>query len=152
MVSERRGLPTKSWIVWGLVKQAQGYRQFSLLDTQGKVSFRPLLGHSILSSEIQLSAFVGMGTAYRVELLKKRSKDQLRLVSQQAANEFTHASAEEILAWAATEFGDLVIVTQSMTKTTLSSMIQELDLDITMVFIDTGFHFVETLKTRDALV
>jgi len=82
----------------------------------------------------------------------RRSADDLRRIAERAAKDLELASAEEILAWAAHEFRGFVVSTQSMTKTTVATMIHELGLEIPAIFIDTGFHFVETLQTRDALL
>ena len=69
-----------------------------------------------------------------------------------AANErLADASAREILAWARATFGDELVVTASMADGVLPYLASEAAPGVDVVFLDTGYHFVETIGTRDAV-
>ncbi len=63
-------------------------------------------------------------------------------------------SAEELLQWAAEEFGDTLCLTCSWQKqsSVLVHMASELGLDLDVIELDTQLFFRETYETRDALV
>jgi phosphoadenosine phosphosulfate reductase len=70
--------------------------------------------------------------------------------------EKTHAlleplSAEERLVWAKDNFGENLVLLSSMQKTAsvLMHLLHRLELDCEVLFVDTGYHFPETLRTRD---
>jgi phosphoadenosine phosphosulfate reductase len=57
----------------------------------------------------------------------------------------------EILAWAHGEFGSKLVVTSSMADTVLIHLAEQVAPGIDVIFLDTGYHFVETIGTRDAV-
>jgi phosphoadenosine phosphosulfate reductase len=63
-------------------------------------------------------------------------------------------SAEDVLRWAYSEFGDKLCLTCSWQKqsSVLVHMVSELELDIPVVELDTGLFFAETYATRERLV
>jgi phosphoadenosine phosphosulfate reductase len=61
------------------------------------------------------------------------------------------ASPEEILCWGITTFGDRICVTSSMTDAVIIHMASAVRPGIDVVFLDTGYHFAETIGTRDAV-
>lgn len=63
-------------------------------------------------------------------------------------------SAEQRVAWAAESFGDDLSLLASMQKTSLvlMHMLHRLGLRNEVLFIDTGFHFTETLQLRDEMM
>ncbi|WP_165243175.1 phosphoadenylyl-sulfate reductase [Corynebacterium lizhenjunii] len=61
------------------------------------------------------------------------------------------ASAEDIIAWAAEHAPGRLAVTMSMENTVLAELSHRAGLDADLLFIDTGFHFPETLETADAV-
>ncbi len=75
----------------------------------------------------------------------------LRTRALRAADELEGAPAEEILGWAAEEFGTKLVVAASMAEAVLVDMLARIRSDIPVVFIDTGYHFAETIGTRDAV-
>ncbi|GAA5152300.1 phosphoadenylyl-sulfate reductase [Nocardioides marinquilinus] len=80
-----------------------------------------------------------------------RSPEELRdLVSTWGA-ELELAPAETIIEWAAATFGDRFCVTSSMADAVLSHLASRVVPGIDVVFLDTGYHFVETIGTRDAV-
>lgn len=60
-------------------------------------------------------------------------------------------TAQERIRWAADTFGDRVLLMSSMQKTAvvLMHMFYELGLSNEVLFVDTGYHFFETLRMRD---
>ncbi|RAV31158.1 phosphoadenylyl-sulfate reductase [Corynebacterium heidelbergense] len=59
------------------------------------------------------------------------------------------ASAEDIIAWAHTHVPGPIAVTMSMQDTVLAELTEGALDNAELVFLDTGFHFPETLETRD---
>lgn len=68
----------------------------------------------------------------------------------QANAELERASAEEIADWAVSVFGKGLAVAGSMQDTILPHMFGTRLEGIDVLFLDTGYHFEETLQTRDA--
>jgi phosphoadenosine phosphosulfate reductase len=56
-------------------------------------------------------------------------------------------SAADIVAWSVEAFGPRLCVAASMGDTVLIDLATKVDPDIEVVFLDTGFHFPETLLT-----
>ncbi|MEN8241663.1 MAG: phosphoadenylyl-sulfate reductase [Chloroflexota bacterium] len=68
--------------------------------------------------------------------------------------EMETASPEEILTWAEETFGDQLVVSSSF-QTQSVPLLHKISLaapKLPVLFVDTGFHFPETLKFRDQLV
>ena len=59
--------------------------------------------------------------------------------------------AEDIIEWAVATFGDRFCVTSSMGDAVLSHIASKVVPGIDVVFLDTGYHFAETIGTRDAV-
>ncbi|WP_139978598.1 phosphoadenylyl-sulfate reductase [Nocardioides litoris] len=80
-----------------------------------------------------------------------RSSEELRdLVSHWGA-ELELAPAETIIEWAAATFGERFCVTSSMGDAVLAHVASRVVPGIDVVFLDTGYHFAETIGTRDAV-
>lgn len=60
---------------------------------------------------------------------------------------FADAPADEVVAWAVEVFGSRLALTASMTDAVLIDLAVRVDPAIEVVFIDTGYHFPETLET-----
>lgn len=58
-------------------------------------------------------------------------------------------SAAEIARWATDSFGDRLVVASSMQDTVLTHLFSQARPGVEIVFLDTGYHFPETLATRD---
>jgi len=65
--------------------------------------------------------------------------------------EFDDRDATEIVAWAARSFGPLLSLAASMTDAVLIDLAVQVAPAIEVVFIDTGYHFPETLETVEAV-
>lgn len=64
---------------------------------------------------------------------------------------FEHAPAGTIIRWAHESFGAGLCLTASMQDTVLIDLAVKVDPTIEVVFIDTGYHFPETLATAEAV-
>jgi phosphoadenosine phosphosulfate reductase len=61
------------------------------------------------------------------------------------------ASAQEIMRWAADTFDDRMCLASSMTDAVLIHLASLAQPGIDVIFLDTGYHFAETIGTRDAV-
>jgi phosphoadenosine phosphosulfate reductase len=59
--------------------------------------------------------------------------------------------AADVLAWTARTFGDRWIVASSMQDAVLVDLAVQVKPDVPVLFLDTGYHFAETVGTRDAV-
>src|SRR5919112_44072 len=75
----------------------------------------------------------------------------LSAVAAAANRELEGAPALEIMKWAYTEFGSRLVVTSSMADTVMIHLAEQVAPGIDVIFLDTGYHFVETIGTRDAV-
>jgi len=75
----------------------------------------------------------------------------LERVALDAGRELENATPPEILSWAAQTFGDRFCVLSSMADAVVLSLAAEAKPGVDVVFLDTGYHFVETIGTRDAV-
>ena len=67
------------------------------------------------------------------------------------AEKLFNATATDIMDWAAEYAPGRLAVTMSMENTVLAELAAKANLDADLLFIDTGFHFPETLETADAV-
>ncbi len=68
-----------------------------------------------------------------------------------ANRDLEDATATEILTWARDEFGSRLAVTSSLADTVMIHLAEQVMPGIDVIFLDTGYHFVETIGTRDAV-
>jgi phosphoadenosine phosphosulfate reductase len=61
------------------------------------------------------------------------------------------APAEDIIEWAVATFGARFCITSSMGDAVLAHIASRVAPGIDVVFLDTGYHFAETIGTRDAV-
>jgi phosphoadenosine phosphosulfate reductase len=80
-----------------------------------------------------------------------RSPEELREIVSHWGAELELAPAETIIEWAAATFGERFCVTSSMGDAVLAHLAAKVVPGIDVVFLDTGYHFVETIGTRDAV-
>jgi phosphoadenosine phosphosulfate reductase len=72
-------------------------------------------------------------------------------IVESAADALEEASAEEIVRWSIATFGDRICVTSSMKDAVLVDITSKVRPGIDVLFVDTGYHFAETVGTRDAV-
>jgi phosphoadenosine phosphosulfate reductase len=82
---------------------------------------------------------------------RRRPSDELREIVEEAAPRLANASAEEVVAWAGEEFGLSMAVACSMADAVLPHLVSRFVPDVDVLFLDTGYHFPETIGTRDAV-
>ena len=75
----------------------------------------------------------------------------LKTLAEEANERLADASAQEVLAWARETFGDELVVTASMADGALPHLAAEAAPGVDVLFLDTGYHFAETIGTRDAV-
>jgi phosphoadenosine phosphosulfate reductase len=80
-----------------------------------------------------------------------RTPEQLRELASIAGPELELAPAEAIIEWAVDTFGDRFCVTSSMADAVLAHIAGSVAPGVDVVFLDTGYHFAETVGTRDAV-
>jgi phosphoadenosine phosphosulfate reductase len=73
------------------------------------------------------------------------------VTAAQVNRELFSSPPSEILGWALREFGDAFCVTTSLADATLVDMASRIRPGVHVVFVDTGYHFAETLKTASEL-
>jgi phosphoadenosine phosphosulfate reductase len=83
--------------------------------------------------------------------LVRRTPDELRALAERAGRELEDAPAEQILRWAVETFGPRFCVTSSMEDAVVAHLASRVAPGVDVVFIDTGYHFEETIGTRDAV-
>jgi phosphoadenosine phosphosulfate reductase len=86
-----------------------------------------------------------------MSVLTVRDPAVLRSVAERGEAELAGATATEVLQWAAAEFGPGLVVTASMQDTVLAHLASKVIPGIEVIFLDTGYHFAETIGTADAV-
>jgi phosphoadenosine phosphosulfate reductase len=61
------------------------------------------------------------------------------------------ATAQQVLAWTAETFGEKFIVASNMQDAVLVELAAAAKPGVEVLFLDTGYHFAETIGTRDAV-
>ena len=75
----------------------------------------------------------------------------LRELAARADRELDGADAADVLRWAGEVFGPDLVLASSMADTHLVHLAQSVVPGIDVLFLDTGYHFAETIGTRDAV-
>jgi len=79
------------------------------------------------------------------------TEDTLVALAERGAAELNGASAEELLRWTDENFGGNYVVASNMQDGALVSMAAKVRPGVDVLFLDTGYHFAETIGTRDAV-
>jgi phosphoadenosine phosphosulfate reductase len=72
---------------------------------------------------------------------------QAHLELDELARQMESWPAERVVEWALETYGSRIAIAASMADTVLVHMATQIDPDVEVVFLDTGFHFSETLVT-----
>jgi phosphoadenosine phosphosulfate reductase len=75
----------------------------------------------------------------------------MQKLAAEAAERLEGAPAQDVIRWAAETFGDRICITSSMTDALIIHLASQVRPGIDVVFLDTGYHFAETIGTRDAV-
>ncbi|MBK1786474.1 phosphoadenylyl-sulfate reductase [Prauserella cavernicola] len=79
------------------------------------------------------------------------STEELKALAESASERLADASADEALRWAVEQFGDDLIVASNMQDAVLVDLATKVKSDVDVLFLETGYHFAETIGTRDAV-
>lgn len=77
--------------------------------------------------------------------------EELKAIAERGARELDGADAHELLAWTEREFGTDYIVASNMQDAVLVHLAAQVHPGIDVLFLETGYHFAETIGTRDAV-
>ncbi|MET0189183.1 MAG: phosphoadenylyl-sulfate reductase [Pseudonocardia sediminis] len=78
--------------------------------------------------------------------------EDLKAVAERGAAQLgPDATAAQLLEWAAETFGDRLIVASNMQDAVLVDLATKAKPDVDVLFLETGYHFAETIGTRDAV-
>jgi phosphoadenosine phosphosulfate reductase len=72
-----------------------------------------------------------------------------RALAESAGKTLEGADPRDVLRWAADQFGDRFALTSSMADAVLTTLAAEAVPGVEVIFLDTGYHFPQTLATRD---
>lgn len=86
-----------------------------------------------------------------VQETRLRPVAELRALSREGAATLGGARAEEVVAWAVEQFGPRLAVACSMAEAVLPHMVSKVLPGVDVIFLETGYHFDDTLHTRDAV-
>jgi phosphoadenosine phosphosulfate reductase len=79
------------------------------------------------------------------------SESDLQQLAERGAAELEGASADDLLRWTDENFGRNYIVASNMQDAVLVDLAAKVRPGVDVLFLDTGYHFVETIGTRDAV-
>jgi phosphoadenosine phosphosulfate reductase len=77
--------------------------------------------------------------------------NELKELAEAASAELADASAAEALAWTAKTFGDNWILASNMQDAVLIDLAVKAKPNFDVLFLETGYHFPETIGLRDAV-
>ena len=76
---------------------------------------------------------------------------ELRELAERGAAELDGATAEDLLAWTEANFAGHYVVASNMQDAVLVDLAAKVRPGVDVLFLDTGYHFAETIGTRDAV-
>ena len=79
------------------------------------------------------------------------TETDLQQLADRGAAELAGASADDLFRWTDENFGGNYVVASNMQDAVLVSMAAKVRPGVDILFLDTGYHFVETIGTRDAV-
>jgi phosphoadenosine phosphosulfate reductase len=74
-----------------------------------------------------------------------------KTLAERASKELADATADEAIRWTVETFGDDFIVASNMQDAVLIDLATKVKPDVDVLFLETGYHFPETIGTRDAV-
>ncbi|MCV7354280.1 phosphoadenosine phosphosulfate reductase [Mycolicibacterium fluoranthenivorans] len=80
-----------------------------------------------------------------------RTEHDLIELAERGAAELDGASAEDLLRWTDEHFAGQYVVASNMQDAVLVEMAAKVRPGVDVLFLDTGYHFAETIGTRDAV-
>src|SRR3954452_1860078 len=79
------------------------------------------------------------------------TETDLQQLAERGAAELDGASARDLLRWTDENFVGNYIVASNMQDAVLVDLAAKVRPGVDVLFLDTGYHFVETIGTRDAV-
>jgi phosphoadenosine phosphosulfate reductase len=79
------------------------------------------------------------------------TETELQQLAERGAAELEGANASDLLRWTDENFGGNYVVASNMQDAVLVSLAAKVRPGVDVLFLDTGYHFVETIGTRDAV-
>ncbi|MGK2867183.1 MAG: phosphoadenylyl-sulfate reductase [Mycobacterium sp.] len=79
------------------------------------------------------------------------TEENLRGIAERGAKELDGADATDLLQWTDQNFRGHYIVASNMQDAVLVALAAKVRPGVDVMFLDTGYHFVETIGTRDAV-
>jgi phosphoadenosine phosphosulfate reductase len=79
------------------------------------------------------------------------TETDLQQLAERGAAELQGAGAEDLLRWTDENFGGDYVVASNMQDAVLVDLAAKVRPGVDVLFLDTGYHFVETIGTRDAV-
>jgi phosphoadenosine phosphosulfate reductase len=79
------------------------------------------------------------------------NQSDLRELAARGAAELDGADAETLLRWTDEHFAGTYVVASNMQDAVLVEMVAKVRPGVDVLFLDTGYHFAETIGTRDAV-
>lgn len=98
-----------------------------------------------------MSATTAAARKFRGTHTEDRTPEELRELVSHVGAELELAPAENIIEWAVATFGERFCITSSMGDAVLAHLASTVAPGIDVVFLDTGYHFAETMGTADAV-
>jgi phosphoadenosine phosphosulfate reductase len=83
--------------------------------------------------------------------VEQLDKNELRRLAERGAAELDGADADQLLRWVDKNFGGSYVVASNMQDAVLIDMAAKVRPGVDVIFLDTGYHFAETIGTRDAV-
>ncbi|GLY39463.1 phosphoadenosine phosphosulfate reductase [Amycolatopsis sp. NBRC 101858] len=74
-----------------------------------------------------------------------------KTLAERASKELAQATADEAIRWTVDTFGEDFIVASNMQDAVLVDLTTKVKSDVDILFLETGYHFPETIGTRDAV-
>jgi phosphoadenosine phosphosulfate reductase len=87
----------------------------------------------------------------RTQMTDLMNESDLQELAEQGAAELEGASAMDLLRWTDENFGGTYVVASNMQDAVLVDLAAKVRPGVDVLFLDTGYHFVETVGTRDAV-
>ena len=79
------------------------------------------------------------------------TETELQQLAERGAAELAGADANDLLRWTDENFGGDYVVASNMQDAVLVSLAAKVRPGVDVLFLDTGYHFVETIGTRDVV-
>ena len=79
------------------------------------------------------------------------NETDLQVLAERGAVELEGADAMDLLRWTDENFGGNYVVASNMQDAVLVDLAARVRSGVDVLFLDTGYHFVETIGTRDAV-